>query len=276
LAQSGAIWVALTNPTGRSKAASRDVDWSQLAIRRSRVPEALSSLLDGMIAEGDVPAGTRLPGERQLASLLSVSRASVREAIHELTLKGLVTRGPGRGTVVVESNGHGLGTSLLGLMDPAARELRTILDFREAIEPPIAARAAQRATPADIRNLNEILDEMATAPSRADFAVMDRRFHHSVARATHNPLLGRAVEVTAEWMSSIRKEVHQSAQRRRASLDGHRAIVNAIVRHDAVAAAAATTDHIRLIGTIVAEPRAGRTGRSRSRAGRPVRSGALK
>jgi GntR family transcriptional repressor for pyruvate dehydrogenase complex len=236
---------------------NRTVDWSQLAVRRSGVPETLSSLLDGMIAQGEVPAGTRLPGERELASLLGVSRASVREAIHELTLKGLVTRGPGRGTVVVEPDGHALGTSLLGLMDSTSRELRAILDFREAIEPPIAARAAQRATPADIRNLTQIIDEMITAPSRSDFAVMDRRFHHTVARATHNPLLGRVVEVTAEWMASIRTEVHQSPRRRRASLAGHKAIVDAVVRHDADAAASATSDHIRLIGTILAEPRPG-------------------
>jgi GntR family transcriptional repressor for pyruvate dehydrogenase complex len=261
----GAICVALPSATERSKANGRSVDWSQLAVRRSRVPETLSSLLDGMIAQGDVPAGTRLPGERDLASMLGVSRASVREAIHELTLKGLVSRGPGRGTIVVEADGNALGSSLLGLMDTASRELRTILDFREAIEPPIAARAAQRATPADIRNLDAILEEMATAPSRADFAVMDRRFHHTVARATHNPLLGRVVEVTAEWMTSIRREVHQSARRRRASLAGHQAIVDAIVRHDADAAAAATTDHVRLIGTILAEPRVGSSHRSRAR-----------
>jgi GntR family transcriptional repressor for pyruvate dehydrogenase complex len=264
--------VGLPNATGRSRAAGRDVDWSQLAVRRSRVPETLSSLLDSMIAQGDVPAGTRLPSERELASLLGVSRASVREAIHELTLKGLVSRGPGRGTIVVEPDGRALGTSLLGLMDSASRELRTILDFREAIEPPIAARAAQRATPADIRNLNEILDEMATAPSRADFAFMDRRFHHTVARATHNPLLGRVVEVTAEWMASIREEVHQGVRRRRASLAGHRAIVEAIIGHDADAAASATTDHVRLIGTILTEPQGGNGHGPRVRARRSARS----
>jgi GntR family transcriptional repressor for pyruvate dehydrogenase complex len=200
-----------------------------------------------------VPVGTRLPSERELAVLLGVSRASVREAIHELTLKGLVSREQGRGTVVKEADGYALGASLLGLLDPASRELRTILDFREAIEPPIAARAAQRATPSDIRNLTMILDEMARAPSRADFAAMDRRFHQMVARTTHNPLLGRVVEVTAEWMGVIRKEVHQSAKRRRASLAGHQAIVDAIARHDADAAASATAEHVRLIGTILAE-----------------------
>ena len=142
-----------------------------------------------MIAEGHVSPGTRLPSERELAVLLGVSRASVREAIHELTLKGLVTREQGRGTVVKETDGRGLGASLLGLLEPASREVRTILDFREAIEPPIAARAAQRATPSDIRNLTAVLDEMARAPSRADFAAMDRRFHQVVARTTHNPLL---------------------------------------------------------------------------------------
>jgi len=263
----GAPKLRLAKRPSRSGSVRQDVDWSRLAVNRSRVPETLSSLLDGMIAEGHVSPGTRLPSERELAVLLGVSRASVREAIHELTLKGLVTREQGRGTVVKETDGRGLGASLLGLLEPASREVRTILDFREAIEPPIAARAAQRATPSDIRNLTAVLDEMARAPSRADFAAMDRRFHQVVARTTHNPLLGRVVEVTAEWMASIRREVHQSARRRRASLAGHEAIVEAIARHDPDAAASATIDHIRLIGNILTERRADPAGAPSARAG---------
>jgi GntR family transcriptional repressor for pyruvate dehydrogenase complex len=229
------------------------IDWSQLAVQTSRLPDALSSMLERVVLQGQVPTGGRLPSERDLALQLGVSRASVREAIHELLLKGLVVRQPGRGTVVVDADGRGLGNSLLGVMAPASRDLRTILDFREAIEPPIAGRAALRATPADIRNLGSALAEMERSRSGADHAALDRRFHYLVARATHNPLLGRLVEVTAEWMTSIREEALVSPKRRTASLTGHRAILDAIMRHDAGAAAAANIEHVRQIGSIVTD-----------------------
>ena len=226
-------------------------DWSRLAVRRSRLPDAVSSMLDEALADGQVPAGTRLPSERDLASQLGVSRASVREAIHELMLKGLVTRRPGQGTIVVNSDGRGLGDSLLGVMPPASRDLRAILDFRDAIEPPIASRAAGRATPADIRNLSAVLRAMERDDSAADYAALDRKFHDLVARATHNPLLGRLSDITGDWMASIRADGLQSPARRSASLAGHRAILDAIVRRDAGAALAATSAHVRQIGTIV-------------------------
>jgi GntR family transcriptional repressor for pyruvate dehydrogenase complex len=226
-------------------------DWSRLAVRRASLPDALSSMLDEVLADGQVPAGTRLPSERDLAARLGVSRASVREAIHELMLKGLVTRRPGRGTIVVDAADRGLGDSLLGVMPPAARDLRVILDFREAIEPPIASRAANRATPADIQNLAAVVQDMEADPARADYAELDRRFHDLVARATHNPLLGKLSHVTGDWMASIRGEALQSSARRTTSLAGHRAILDAIARHDGVAAAAATTAHVRQIGAVV-------------------------
>jgi GntR family transcriptional repressor for pyruvate dehydrogenase complex len=229
------------------------IDWSKLAVQTSRLPDALSSMLEQVVLTGQVPTGGRLPSERDLATQLGVSRASVREAMHELLLKGLVARRPGRGTVVVDADGRGLGSSLLGVMAPKSRDLRTILDFREAIEPPIAGRAAFRATPADIRNLSAALADMEIARSRADYAALDRRFHYLVARATHNPLLARLVEVTAEWMASIRKTALESPERRTTSLAGHRAILEAIGRHDPVAAFAANVEHIHQIGSIVTD-----------------------
>jgi GntR family transcriptional repressor for pyruvate dehydrogenase complex len=243
----------LTDKAAALRGAEAGVDWSRLAVQTSRLPDALSSMLERVLRQGLVPAGARLPSERELAAQLGVSRASVREAIHELLLKGLVERRPGRGTVVVNADGGGLGDSLLGVMAPGSRDLLSILDFREAIEPPITSRAALRATPADLRSLSAAVAEMEKAGSRADYAALDRGFHHLVARATHNPLLGRIVEITAEWMASIRQDALQSPQRRTASLSGHRAILDAIVSHDAAAAAAATVEHIRAIGSIVVE-----------------------
>jgi 2-aminoadipate transaminase len=60
----------------------------------------LVTLLEGAIARGDVPAGCRLPPERDLAASLGVSRATVVSAYRELEARGLVRGYVGRGTFV--------------------------------------------------------------------------------------------------------------------------------------------------------------------------------
>ncbi|HEY2603970.1 MAG TPA: phosphonate metabolism transcriptional regulator PhnF [Thermoleophilaceae bacterium] len=56
--------------------------------------------LAARITAGDLPAGERLPPERELAKSLNVSRMTVRQALTSLADRGLVERGVGRGTFV--------------------------------------------------------------------------------------------------------------------------------------------------------------------------------
>src|SRR5258708_1810307 len=49
-------------------------------------------------------AGQRLPGERELADLLQLSRPRVRALLAELEAEGLVQRRPGSGTIAVDTS----------------------------------------------------------------------------------------------------------------------------------------------------------------------------
>ncbi|MEA2256189.1 MAG: GntR family transcriptional regulator, transcriptional repressor for pyruvate dehydrogenase complex, partial [Solirubrobacteraceae bacterium] len=93
--------------------------------RPAQVTDGLSTTLEQMIEDGALGDADRLPPERELAQRLGVSRTSLREALHELELKGLIDRRPGRGTVVVA----GRGDSLLGHMEAAERGLREVMDL---------------------------------------------------------------------------------------------------------------------------------------------------
>ncbi|MFQ6015682.1 MAG: GntR family transcriptional regulator, partial [Anaerolineae bacterium] len=53
-----------------------------------------------LILSGDLPAGGRLPPERELAASLGVNRTTVSNAYHELAADGLVEGQVGRGTIV--------------------------------------------------------------------------------------------------------------------------------------------------------------------------------
>lgn len=60
----------------------------------------LAALVEGGIARGDLPPGFQLPPERELASAMRVSRATVVSAYRELEARGLARGYVGRGTFV--------------------------------------------------------------------------------------------------------------------------------------------------------------------------------
>jgi GntR family transcriptional repressor for pyruvate dehydrogenase complex len=243
-------------------------DWTKLRTQPVTVFDSISADLERLILNGEIAVGARLPPERELASLLGVSRPSLREALRELELKGLIDRRPGRGTIVGDPHRATLSGGLLALVDLPERTLLEIMDLRAAIEPPIAARAAGRATRGDFRGLEKVLARMDEETDPQGTAEIDVEFHYRIARAAHNPLLVKLVELTSEWMKSSRHRGFQTTRRRSASIAGHREILAAIKRHDPDGAAVAMAEHIQEVTSILSEdlPRArGQPPRKRSR-----------
>ncbi|GAA3360502.1 hypothetical protein GCM10017744_043410 [Streptomyces antimycoticus] len=78
------------------------MDWRQLRHSTLSRPDALAVGLERLILSGELPPGSRVPPERELAESLGVSRGSVREALRALASRGLVARRPGSGTVVLD------------------------------------------------------------------------------------------------------------------------------------------------------------------------------
>lgn len=217
-----------------------------------RVPDALAARFEQLIAEGRLVPGERFPPERELAVLFNVSRSTMREALNQLVLKGLIHRRPGRGTIVLDREASIHNTTLRALQDVGA-DLSDALDFRAVIEPAIAAQAARRATPADILRLEELIRFMDAESSAASFAAFDRQFHELIARSCGNPLLVRLSELAAEWIQATRHRALQTGARRELSRKGHRKIYAAIADGNGEAAAAAMAQHLTDVVTVLSE-----------------------
>ena len=117
------------------------------AVEPKRLYRQIADQIAGLIAKGEFPNGSRLPAERELASKLGVSRASLREAIISLEIAGLVEVRVGTGIFVKARTGSGSDAHDAG---PGPFEL---LNARKLIEGEIAALAAKRATAPDIDGL---------------------------------------------------------------------------------------------------------------------------
>jgi len=153
----------------------RVLDLDPKALPRTRpLYRRLVELVEGGIARGDVPAGYRLPPERDLAKALRVSRATVVSAYRELESRGLVRGYVGRGTFVSAKPDAGsapfawrgkIAASALQATDTAIRDL-----VRAASDPALMSLAAGEPaldcfpTEAFHRAMNDVLaKDAATA-----------------------------------------------------------------------------------------------------------------
>lgn len=234
--------------------------FSGISIANGSLAEQLSEQLMRMIVDGQLKAGDKLPNERELADSAGISRTSVREALRDLELRGLISRKPGRGTVVQPQTRPDLHAQMLGVMDTSQRVLREVMDLRAVIEPPIAERAALRARGGELSALlrplelaeNELRQDK---PSTALLVRLDVDFHIAVAKLTHNPMLVRLLDVANEWMAPSRESALQTMKRIETSVAAHRRIYDAIRQHQGNEAHQAMARHIQeIVSTIGVEP----------------------
>ncbi|MFZ4808952.1 MAG: FadR/GntR family transcriptional regulator [Hyphomicrobiaceae bacterium] len=139
------------------------------------------------IRGGRLLPGSRLPTEQALMVALGVSRTVVREAISALRAEGLVVTRQGSGAFVaadtrripfrIESDGLA-----------SIEDVINVMELRLAIEVEAAALAAERATPAQLGQIDAAVLAIDTALRNGDAAVTeDFEFHRAIAAATGNP-----------------------------------------------------------------------------------------
>ncbi|MDM8084604.1 FadR/GntR family transcriptional regulator [Cellulomonas cellasea] len=224
-----------------------------LARRSPTISVTLAAHLERLIATGQLAPGQRLPGERELAAQLAVSRASLREAMFELESKHLIERRPGRGTVVVETSAEqrDLHDLTAGAGGPGGAAIADAAELRLIVEPSVAGLAARRATPANLLQLHDVLDASVgpLTPSRS--VELDLEFHLLLAQAARNPLLTTLHGLMGEWTLPIRRRSHTTKAGRARSLAGHRDIYAAVDAHDPDAATAAMHAHLLDIHTLL-------------------------
>src|SRR5215218_10219319 len=111
-------------------------------LREPQRYELIAERLAADIRAGRLAPGERLPSERELARGLAVGRASVREAIAALALRGVLETRPGSGSFVAGDALERLAPGgEPGVHDAGPFDL---LEARLLLEPGVAALAARR------------------------------------------------------------------------------------------------------------------------------------
>jgi len=226
------------------------MDWSNVnRVATLSLPDRLSIEIEKLIMTGELKVGAKLPPERVLADSLGVSRVSIRQALHELEVRGLIDRRPGRGTIVLSATEESSRSraTIAAALSAGDQEIANVMELRAIIEPPIAGLTASRATDRDIAQLRDLVDQMSPDLSVEKYAELDTSFHQAIAQYTHNPLLSLLTKQIATLIAPSRSANLQTKRRRRNSTSEHEAILRAISARDPEAAESAATAHIESI-----------------------------
>lgn len=217
-------------------------------VTRPRLYEVIVEQLCAYIYNNDMEPGDRLPAERDLASKLGVSRASLSQALVALEVQGVLSVRHGDGAILVRRPTE--EGSIRALREHADR-IPDIIEAREALEVKLAGLAAQRRTDAEMAAIDAAIATMEKEVESGERGVVgDEMFHEAITSAAHSSLLAKLMHEIAGLVRETRIESLSQENRPRASLEGHRRIADAIREQDSQEAAQAMAEHIRMVSDV--------------------------
>jgi DNA-binding GntR family transcriptional regulator len=205
-------------------------------VRGERTADVVARRLAQAILSGEIAPGTRLR-EENLASMFSVSRTPVREALIVLSSTGLAHLEANRGATVLQLT---------------AGDVAEVYHLRAVLEAESAAMAAGRTTAGLAGLLLAICDRMGElheAPASAQLAA-DTQFHYTIAEASGSPRLHALVRQVSAIPEAYRSAIPYTGADMSEAERQHRGIAGAIQREDAGEARRLMRSHVEWAGRL--------------------------
>lgn len=173
--------------------------------------EQVADGIMNLIQETPYKAGDKLPTEKELCESTGAGRNTVREALKILASRNVLEIRQGAGTFVSEKQGIPDDPLGFSMVNDHVKLTKDLLQVRIMLEPQIAALAAQCAKEHEIKELEEILEEMEAAmKKREDYSELDTKFHTKIAQCTHNIVMENLLPVIEKGVAVFAKEVAQT------------------------------------------------------------------
>jgi DNA-binding GntR family transcriptional regulator len=214
-----------------------------VATLRQQVIDGLRSCISDLTFK----PGDRLI-ERELCEMLGVSRTLVREALSQLVAEGLVQIIPHKGPIVSVMTGD---------------EARGLYEVRAVLEALAGRQFTERATDEQRVALKQALHELSSIRDMEGqegimlFLKQKARFYDVMLEGASNPVLTEMLRLVHTRVMMLRATTLSQEGRLPQSYDEIAAIVDAVLRNDADAAAAACKRHVeqaeRLAVQVLAE-----------------------
>lgn len=195
------------------------------------------------IQEEPIPVGEKIPNEFELAEKFGVGRSTIREAVKGLVSQGMLEVRQGSGTYVISAYPAEEDPLGLGRYDDKYQLALELFDVRLMIEPEIAAYAAMNATEGDVAELHRLCNEVEEIYRSGENHVRkDIELHTAIARCSKNRVVEILVPLIDSAVHTFANVTHRELMEE--TIETHRAVVDAIERHDQVGARCAMVMHL--------------------------------
>jgi DNA-binding FadR family transcriptional regulator len=212
----------------------------------SSAVDVVLAQIRGLIVEGGLKVGDKLPTERELCERFNSSRNTVREAMRMLKAFGVVEVRPKVGATIVDQRmNRAFDLFSFNVTGISRQTFDDIQGFRELIETGSVIQIFAAITPADLTELREINREMVRAKTVIEASEQDLRFHTRLVSIIGN----KSILDIYRIMTPVILRIMQRGKTRR-TIEGetyreHQAILDAAERRDALAFQYLMRTHLR-------------------------------
>ncbi|MEE2059014.1 FadR/GntR family transcriptional regulator [Rhodococcus artemisiae] len=218
-------------------------------VPRGQLPRHTARRIMSDLIDLDLRPGDSLADENTLQKHYDVARSTLRESLRLLTFLGAIKVQVGRsgGPRVAIPEPIVVGSALGMVVQSRGATLRTVFEARLAVEPAVAAMAANHRDERDLLVLDGSVTALQSAQQRVgpEFAEHAIAYTLRIGEAAHNPVLGAVVPALAAMTSAVPWRYPPGVRAELA--EGVTATVEAIRRGNGTCAGAATREMLELL-----------------------------
>ncbi|MBD1380600.1 FadR/GntR family transcriptional regulator [Metabacillus arenae] len=203
----------------------------KLSFDRKGISEQVADHIKQVIQDGKYKVGEKIPGEREMAAELEVSRNTVREAYKILEAYGYVIARHGTGVFVASEEEQ--IRKMTGSFFVTSDQVKDLFAVRKILEDSTVEWAILNSSEQEIEELSRIVFQAKNAANAAvvDFqqlSELDHKFHLVLAKMAQNSVLNRIMHNLIDLLGKSRMQSIQIPGRAIQSIEEHEEIVKAI------------------------------------------------
>jgi GntR family transcriptional repressor for pyruvate dehydrogenase complex len=221
-------------------------------VARGTLGERVARQILTLIRSEELVPEDQLPPERELATLLGVSRPVVREALRALSIMGVIEIRQGSGTFVTSLEPRQLISHLDFVFSRDRSALLKTLEARRVVEAANARLAAERVTDEQLADLHDLVLRLrASVDDETKFRLLDIEFHTALCHAADNFLLEQFMKIADTLGEVSREKTGAFPAVRRKLLGSLETLLDALEAHDADRAEAAIVEHLDEVESVL-------------------------
>lgn len=218
-------------------------------VDRKSISEEVVEYLKSLIYQGKYKSGEKIPGEREMAQKINVSRNTVREAYKVLEAQGYLNIRHGQGVFVSDEDSQIRKlTSSFFIKQDTFVELFAI---RKILETEAVSWLVEKLNPHHQQELMQLMDThqqaLTNKISFREQALLDQKFHLALARMSGNSILLRIMIHLIDLLTEVRTKTIRIPGRAEQSLREHIQIASAILAQEKTLAKENMLNHLNSV-----------------------------